>query len=275
MDLLCRLLEISRSAYYAFKNRGLSTRKRREQLLLRKLVALHQLYPAMGLDGLYHTLKNKGFHCSRNSVHRLMKLHCIHSIRKRAYKTTTNSKHNYSVSPNLLQRNFSAQYPNTIWVGDITYIPTDEGWLYAAVVKDLCTKKIVGYAFSSRIDTNLTIAALEMAVNREKPSKGLIFHSDRGVQYASFRYRETLAKYGIRQSMSRKGDPYDNAVAENFFCCLKCELIYHKHYHTRAQATADIFAYIETFYNTVRPHSGIGWLSPRMFEKLCHRKHAA
>ena len=229
----------------------------------------------MGLDGLYHMLKNNGFHCSRNSVHRLMQLHNIHSIRKRAYKTTTNSKHHYSVSPNLLQRSFSAQYPNTIWVGDITYIPTDEGWLYAAIVKDLCTKKIVGYAFSNRIDTNLTIAALEMAVTREKTSKGLIFHSDRGVQYAAYRYRETLAKYGIQQSMSRKGNPYDNAVAENFFCCLKCELIYHKHYHTRAQATADIFAYIETFYNTVRPHSGIGWLSPRMFEKLCHREHAA
>lgn len=273
--MLCRLLEISRSAYYAFKHRGISARKKREQQLLRELVELHEKYPAMGLDGLYHTLKNNGFKCSRNSVHRLMKLHNIHSVRKRAYKITTNSKHNYSVSPNLLQRDFTADYPNSKWVGDITYIPTDEGWLYAAVVKDLCTRKIVGYAFSDRIDTNLTIAALEMAVRREKPRNGLIFHSDRGVQYASHRYREILAKYGITQSMSRKGDPYDNAVAENFFCCLKCELVYHRHYASRAQATADVFAYIETFYNTVRPNSGIGWLSPNMFERLFREKTAA
>lgn len=242
---------------------------------MRKLVELHEKHPAIGLDGLYHMLKNEGFRCSRNSIHRLMKVYNIHSIRKRAYKITTDSKHNYAVSPNLLKRDFTAAFPNEKWVGDITYVSTDEGWLYAAIVKDLYTKKIVGYAFSDRIDANLTVSALEMAALREKPCKGLIFHSDRGVQYASYRYRELLEKYGVTQSMSRKGDPYDNAVAENFFCCLKCELVYHKRYFTRAQAMADIFEYIETFYNRVRPHSGIGWLSPCMFESLCRQKIAA
>ena len=247
---------------------------KREQELLRALVKLHEQQPSLGLDGLYHTLKHE-HRCSRNRVHRLMKKYNIHSVRKRAYKAATNSKHNYSVSPNLLKRDFSAVAPNIKWVGDITYIPTDEGWLYAAIVKDLCTKKIVGYAFSSRIDTDLTIEALEMAVNRQNPKSGLIFHSDRGVQYASNRYREALAKYGIKQSMSRKGDPYDNAVAENFFSCLKCERVHHRHYRTRAEAQVDIFAYIEAFYNTLRPHSGIGWLAPDVFERQFYADTAA
>ena len=274
MDKLCRLLEISRSGYYAWKNRGISVRKQHEQKLLRILIELHEKHPAAGLDGLYHILKNI-IACSRNSVHRLMKKHNIHSIRKRAYKITTNSNHNYAVSPNLLKRDFNADMPNLKWVGDITYISTDEGWLYAAIVKDLCLKKIVGYAFSSRIDTNLTVAALEMAVSRQKPGNDLIFHSDRGVQYASLQYREALAKHNITQSMSRKGNPYDNAVAENFFSCLKCELIHHKHYCTRDEAQTDIFAYIEGYYNSLRPHSALGWLTPNAYEKQLRSAYAA
>ena len=223
---------------------------------------------------LHHTLKPQ-FHCSRNMVHRLMKKHNIHSIRKRAYKVTTNSKHKYPISPNLLKRDFSADKPNLKWVGDITYIPTDEGWLYASIVKDLCTKKVIGYAFSHRINTELTVAALEMAVKRQKPNGNLIFHSDRGSQYASNKYRETLDKYNITSSMSKKGDPYDNAVAENFFSCLKCELVHHKHYITREQAAADIFAYIEAFYNAKRPHSGIGYLTPNAYENHLRSVYAA
>ena len=153
-------------------------------------------------------------------------------------------------------------------MGDITYIPTDEGWLYAAIVKDLCLKKIVGYSFSSRIDTNLTVTALKMAVNRQKPQDNLIFHSDRGVQYVSAGYREALAEYNITQSMSRKDEPYDNAVAENFFSCLKCELVHHKHYRTRSEAQADIFAYIEAYYNSMRPQSALNLLSPVEYEHL-------
>ena len=199
----------------------------------------------------------------------------ISSTRRRAYKATTNSRHAHPIAPNLLARRFSFDKPDTAWVGDITYIPTGEGWLYCAVVKDLCTKQIVGYAFSDRIDTNLTLAALGMAVRRRKPLPGLIFHSDRGVQYAAFAYRQRLASLGIRQSMSRKGDPYDNAVAENFFSCLKCECVHLRHFASRAHAMADVFAYIETFYNPVRPHSSIGWRPPDAFARALSEHPAA
>ncbi len=274
MDKLCRILGVARSGYYASKKHTLSPRKRHQQEVLRALIVLHEKHPASGLDMLHHMLKPQ-FHCSRNMVHRLMKKHNIHSIRKRAYVTTTNSKHNYAVSPNLLKRDFSADKPNSKWVGDITYIPTDEGWLYAATVKDLCTKKIVGYAFSEHIDSKLTVAALEMACNRQKPSGKLIFHSDRGTQYASKEYRKVLKKHHITQSMSRKGDPYDNAVAENFFSCLKCELIHHAHYNSRQEAITDVFAYIEIFYNSVRPHSSIGYFTPNDYEKHISSVYAA
>lgn len=197
MGKLCQLLEISRSGYYAWLRGGESARKTANQALLRELVRLHEKYPALGLDSLYHMLKPV-FHCSRGRVHRLMKAAGIHSQRKRAYKATTNSRHNCPIAPNLLQRQFTFSRPNQAWVGDITYIPTGEGWLYFAIVKDLCTKKIVGYAFSQRIDTQLTLDALNMAVRRERPAPGLIFHSDRGVQYAAAAFRERLDSLGIR-----------------------------------------------------------------------------
>ena len=194
-----------------------------------------------------------------------MKAAGIHSMRK-GLRNHHEPRHCHPIAPNLLKRQFSFAQPNQAWVGGITYIPTGEGWLYLAAVKDLCTRKVVGYAFSSRIDTQLTLSALDMAVRRQRPSPGLIFHSDRGVQYAAEAFRDRLAALGVRQSMSRKGDPYDNAVAENFFSCLKCELVHLRRYDSRRAAQADIFAYIEAFYNTLRPHSSIGWLSPCAFE---------
>ncbi|MDL2319299.1 IS3 family transposase, partial [Eubacteriales bacterium OttesenSCG-928-A19] len=170
---------------------------------------------------------------------------------------------------NLLNRNFYTATLDTVWVSDITYIRTGQGWMRLAIVKDLCTKKVVGYALSSRIDTDLVLGALRMAIRRQKPAPGLIFHSDRGVQYASARFRSALLGAGFRQSMSRKGDPYDNAVAENFFSCLKCERLHLVQFATFDQAADAVFAYIEAFYNTVRPHSGCGWLAPVPFEKSC------
>lgn len=265
MDKVCRLLEISRSAFYAWLNRGFSQRELNNQQLLRELVTLHEKYPAMGLNSLFFLLRNKGVICGRGRLHRLMKQNGIHSSRKKAYRVTTNSNHKYPISPNLLQRQFDVTMPGKVWVGDITYIPTDEGWLYLAVVKDLCTKQVVGYAFSRYIDTNLTLAALRMAIRRRKPEAGMIFHSDRGSQYASNAYRKELEKHGIISSMSRKGDPYDNAVAENFFSCLKCELVHLTRFATRQQAENAIFHYIECFYNSVRPHSAIGGRSPNAF----------
>ncbi len=274
MEQVCRELEVSRSGYYDWLKHKPSRRDRDNQALKRRLIELHEKYPAMGLDSLYHMVKPE-FGCSRKRVHRQMRLAGISSVRRRAYKATTNSNHSNPIAPNLLQRNFSFDEINQAWVGDITYIPTGEGWLYLATVKDLCSRKVVGYAFSERINTQLTLDALDMAYQRRKPPEGLIFHSDRGVQYASRAYRERLAEDGIRQSMSRKGDPYDNAVAENFFSCLKCELVHLKQYPTRAAAQADIFAYLEAFYNTVRPHSALGWISPAQFEAQLHAAYAA
>lgn len=274
MEQVCRVLEVSRSGYYGWLNHKPSQRERRNQALKRRLIELHEKYPAMGLDSLYHLLKPE-FGCSRKRVHRQMRLAGIYSARHKAYKATTNSNHSHPIAPNLLQRSFSFAQINQAWVGDITYIPTGEGWLYLAIIKDLCSRKIVGYAFSDRIDKQLTLAALDMAYRRRKPPKGLIFHSDRGVQYAAKAYRERLETYHIRQSMSRKGDPYDNAVAENFFSCLKCELIHLKQYPTRAAAQADVFAYLEAFYNTIRPHSALGWVTPSQFEATLTPPRAA
>lgn len=274
MEQVCRALEVSRSGYYGWLKHKPGMREQRNLALKRRLVELHEKYPSMGLDSLYHLLK-PDYGCSRKRVYRQMRLAGISSVRRRSYKITTNSNHSHPIAPNLLQRNFSFDRPDQAWVGDITYIPTGEGWLYLAIVKDLCTRKVVGYAFSDRIDTHLTLAALEMAYRRRKPSAGLIFHSDRGVQYAARAYRERLEAYGIRQSMSRRGDPYDNAVAENFFSCLKCELVHLKQYPTRAAAYADVFSYLEVFYNTVRPHSALGWISPDRFEARLRASQAA
>jgi transposase InsO family protein len=263
---LCQLLELTRSAYYAWLNRKPGPRQLADQAILRELVKLHQQYPMLGLDSLHQMIKPR-LPCSRKRIWRLMKQAGICSIRKKAYKRTTNSNHHNPIAQNLLMRNFRYSHPNRVWVSDITYIPTGEGWLYLAIVKDLCLKKVVGYATSSRLDAQLVIDALRMAIRRQRPCPGLIFHSDRGVQYTSTAFRQVLQRYGLRQSMSRKGDPYDNAVAENFFSCLKCECIYLQSFMTRNAAKSAVFRYIEAFYNRIRPHSGIGWLPPIAFEK--------
>ena len=248
---------------------------------MRELIRLHAKYPTFGLDPL-HQLVKPLFGASRKRIHRLKKQAGIRSIRHKAYKVTTNSKHNNAISPNLLGRKFRAIKPNQAWVSGITYIATGEGlaakenhfccstmqpsWLYCAIVKDLFTKKIVGYATSERINTQLVIDALNMAIYRQKPPKGLIFHSDRGVQYTATALRALLNQKGFEQSMTRKGDPYDNAVAENFFSCLKCECVYLDHFKTRSDAKLAVFSYIEVLYNRIRPHSSIGWMSPVDFE---------
>ena len=213
MELVCRLLEVSRSGYYEWLGRKPSLRRQKDQELKRRLLSLHQRYPALGLDSLYHLIRPQ-LSCSRKRIHRLMNEMNISSTRRRAYKATTNSRHAHPIAPNLLARRFSFDKPDTAWVGDITYIPTGEGWLYCAVVKDLCTKQIVGYAFSDRIDTNLTLAALGMAVRRRKPLPGLIFHSDRGVQYAAYAYRQRLASLvpALGAELVRRGC-YGNVTA--------------------------------------------------------------
>ena len=197
------MLNIDRSGYYAWKLRGISKREREEQVLLCAIITLHQQYPAMGLDGIYHTLK-KQMRCSRNRIHRLMKKYNIHSIRKNAYKSTTNSNHSYPICENLLKRDFFADVPNSKWVGDITYIRTDEGWLYLATVKDLCTKKIVGYAFSERIDANLVVAALSMAYNRQKPGSVRVQQIPRSACRVRHNAKYVTQRRPIRQRRRRK-----------------------------------------------------------------------
>lgn len=196
-----------------------------------------------------------------------MKKHNIRSKRKIKWKATTNSKHNLPVAPNLLNQKFDAPLPNTVWVSDITYHWTEEGWLYTAIVKDLCTKEVVGHASSKRMTKELVIKALKMALERARPADGLIFHSDRGSQYCSKAFRSLLKRYNIRQSMSNKGNPYDNAPAENFFGCLKCECTGFYRFRTRNAAKQVIWEYIEIFYNRQRRHAALGWISPLKFKQ--------
>jgi transposase InsO family protein len=197
-----------------------------------------------------------------------MKQHGIVAVQHRKYRPTTDSKHGFPVAPNRLGRNFEADQRNRIWVADITYIPTDEGWLYLATELDLYSHRIVGWSLSSRISRQLVLDALEMAVGLRRPGTGLIHHSDRGVQYACGDFQKLLKRHGMVASMSRKGDPYDNAVAESFFRTLKVELVYLRRFRTRAEAKAAIVEFIELFYNRWRRHSSLGYLSPAEYEEL-------
>jgi transposase InsO family protein len=197
-----------------------------------------------------------------------MKKEGIWGRSKRKFKATTNSKHSLPVAPNLLNRDFTAQHPDQLWAGDISYIRTEEGWLYLSVIMDLYSRRIVGWAMRDRLTQELAIDALQMALRSRRPSPDLIHHSDRGSQYASHAYQKLLSAYGIRSSMSRKGDCYDNAVVESFFGTLKTEWVYHHRYRTRQEAMLDIFEYIEVFYNRKRLHSYLGNRSPVEMEEL-------
>jgi putative transposase len=200
---------------------------------------------------------------SRGRIERLMRRHGIRAIMARPRRArTTDSRHDFPIAPNLLDRNFIAAALNRIWLADITYIETDQGWLYLAAVMDLYSRRIVGWAMDDHLRTELPLAALRMAISAQRPSAGLIHHSDRGVQYASAKYRNVMQSADFQASMSRKADCYDNAPMESFFHTLKTELVHHQHYATRQEASRDIFAYIEGFYNRTRRHSAIGYISP-------------
>ena len=203
----------------------------------------------------------------RKRIARLMKMASLHCKTKRRFKVTTDSKHNNPVAPNLLQRHFNVSKPDQYWVGDITYIPTSKGWLYLATVIDLYSRRVVGWSMSNRMQANLVNDALLMAVWQRKPAKGLIWHTDRGSQYASKNHRDLLKEHHIIQSMSRKGDCWDNAVAESFFHTLKTELTHHHKFRNREEAKHVIFEYIEVFYNRIRIHSANDYASPVDFEK--------
>ena len=268
VGLMCKVLGVSRSGFYAWQKRPESKRKRQDHSLKARIRRVHkESRSTYGSPRIHRELCDQGESCGRHRVARLMREDGLKAKVKKRYKATTDSKHNLPVAPNLLQRNFDPVAPDQVWASDITYIWTAEGWLYLAVVLDLFSRSVVGWSMSRRIDRHLVMNALTMAIKRRSPACGLIHHSDRGVQYASDDFQALLAKHGIRCSMSRKGDCWDNAAVESFFGTLKQEEVFHCHYFSRQQARQSLFDYIEFFYNRRRRHSTLGYVSPARFEE--------
>ena len=265
---MCHVLEIKRSTYYGWLNRVKSRRELENEDLLVEIKKINgsRQTEDYGSPRMTDELKDRGFKCSRTRVARLMKVHGIKSKSKKKFKVTTDSDHSKKIFPNLLKQDFTAKAPKRKWVSDLTYIWTLEGWLYLTIILDLFNRKIVGWSVSTRMHSKVTtIAALQHAIQREHPDEGLIFHSDRGVQYADEEFGDICKDHGIIQSMSGKGNCYDNAVAESFFKTLKTELIYKVIYASRHVAKLEIFQYIESFYNRFRRHSFLGNISPEKF----------
>jgi putative transposase len=262
--LMCEVLGVSPAGYYAWRSRPESRRSAANRALVDDIKRVHRdTRGRYGSPRIHVELKAQGRGASRGRIERLMRRHGIRAIMARPRRVrTTDSRHDLPTAPNLLDRSFSATAPNQVWLADITYIETDQGWLYLAAVMDLYSRRIVGWAMADHLRASLPLAALRMAISAQRPGVGLIHHSDRGVQYASADYRKLMQSAGLRASMSRKGDCYDNAPMESFFHTLKTELVHHRHYATRIEATRDIFAYIEGFYNRTRRHSAIGYISP-------------
>jgi len=264
---MCRLLEVSPSAYYAWRGRPESQRVREDRRLLVEIRAIHSAKREVyGSPRIHAELKAQGLRLGEKRVARLMRDHDIRAKQKRKFKATTNSRHCHPVAPNLLERDFEASAPDQKWVADITYIPTREGWLYLAAILDLYSRYVVGWSMDGRMNRRLVLDALDMALDRRRPGPGLLHHSDRGSQYACGDYREALSAHGMMCSMSRKGDCWDNAPMESFFHSLKTELVNHQRYQTRREAKADIFEYIEIFYNRNRRHSALGYQTPAEYE---------
>lgn len=267
VSLMCRVLEVTRGGYYAWRQREPSDREVNDRELLRQIREIHATYRRVyGSPRIHAELLARGIRCGENRVARLMQEHGIRARQARRYRATTQSKHNLPVAPNLLNREFNAERRDQRWAGDITYIWTREGWLYLAVILDLFSRKVVGWAMSNRINRFLVLRALSMALDARNPQENLLYHSDQGSQYASRDYQRELDERGITCSMSRKANCWDNAVLEAFFATLKKELIYGSDFLTRRQATQEIFWYIEGFYNTCRRHSFLGQMSPAEFE---------
>jgi transposase InsO family protein len=262
--LMCAVLEVSPAGYYAWRERPVSERAKSNAALLAVIRQVHRDSSGRyGSPRVHAVLRAQGRDTSRGRVERMMQRHGIRAIMAPPRRVrTTDSRHDLPIAPNRIARDFTAPAPNRVWLADITYVETDQGWLYLAVVMDLFSRKIVGWAMADHLRADLPLAALQMAISAQRPGAGLIHHSDRGVQYASAEYRKLLQSARFTASMSRKADCYDNAPMESFFHTLKTELVYHTHYATRAEATRDIFAYIEGFYNRSRRHSAIGYISP-------------
>jgi transposase InsO family protein len=275
---MCHRLEVSRSGFYAWLRRPDSQHQKRDQYLAVRIVAIHaENHGVYGSPRVHDELKDSGESVSRKRVSRLMKQQGLSGNSPKRFIRTTDSSHPLPVADNVLNRQFSVEALNRVWAGDITYIHTWEGWLYLAILIDVCSRRVVGFAMADNMRTELPLKAWRMAVGQRCIAYGkLLHHSDRGIQYASFDYQEAIAVNGTVCSMSRKGNCWDNAVSESFFATLKSELIHRKSWPTRDDATSAINEYISCFYNPRRKHSSLGYLSPMEYEtKLCSQRMAA
>lgn len=276
LGALCEALGVTRGGYYRWLRRRPSARDLGSSLLLSRIRRVHnESKKTYGSPRIFDQLRDEGVACGKKRVERLMRDNAIKAKQTKRYlPQTTDSQHNLPIASNLLNRQFARQRRDEAWVADITYIPTQEGWLYLAAVMDLFSRKIVGWSVGERMTRHLPLRALHMAKQRRRPSAGLIHHSDRGSQYASADYQRELASDGIVCSMSRKGNCYDNAVMESFFHTLKVEAVHDERFETRRSAFAAISDYIEVFYNRQRRHSSLGGMSPAAFEEHALRKVA-
>ncbi len=272
---LCRMLKVSPSGYYAWRQRPVSEREMANQALVNRIKTVYndsgQTY---GSPRVYRDLKAAGVACSENRVARLMRLGKLWPKQVRGYKSTTKRNKAHPVAPNVLNRDFSADRPDHKWLSDITYIPTGDGWLYLAAILDLYARRIVGWAMSDRMTSDLTLTALKQALQRRQPARGLLLHSDQGSQYTDQTYQAVLKAHRIQASMNGVGSWYDNAPMESFFGTLKSELVHHRHYRTHEEARPDLFYHIEAFYNRRRRHSSLDYLSPEAYEQAYHQQHA-
>lgn len=265
---LCDVLGVSRSGYYAWRTRPVSARAQEDARLLAQMTAIHQQSrQTYGHRRIHADLQQAGETCGKGRVARLMRHGKLVARLRRKHRTTTDSSHQEPVAPKRLDRQFAVTAPDQVWVSDITYISTWEGWLYLATVMDLGTRQIVGWSMGTTLERSLVLNALTDALQRRHPAPGLLHHSDRGSQYASREYQQLLADHGLLASMSRTGNCWDNAPMESFFHSLKTELVYGTVYRTRAQARQEIFEYIEVWYNRQRLHSALGYLTPNQYEQ--------
>jgi transposase InsO family protein len=270
---MCDELKVSPSGYYAWRTRPVSAREMANRDLYKQIEAVYNdNHGVYGSPRIYYELKDQGVACSENRIARLMRLRGLKAKQSKRFRSTTKRNQADPAAPNLLKRNFEAEQPDQKWLADITYIPTQEGWLYLASILDLYSRRIVGWAMSERMTSDLTVTALKMALEQRQPAAGLIHHSDQGSQYTDQAYQALLKHHSICASMNGVGTWYDNAPMESFFGTLKSELVHLCVYHTRTEARTDLFSYIETFYNRRRRHSALDYLSPEAYEQLHHQR---
>lgn len=273
---VCRVLGISPSGYWAWLEREPSARSRSDAELLERIVAIHTASRrTYGMPRIHAQLRHEGRRCGRKRVARLMRQAGLEGCHRRRFKVTTRQRPGATPAPDLVNRRFAASAPNVLWLADVTYVPTDEGFLYVATVLDAFSRRVVGWSMSDRLFTELVLNALDMAVHNRCPVEGVIHHSDHGSQYTSVAFGRRCRATGIEASMGTVGDCFDNAMAESFFASLECELLDRTRFHTRDEARREVFSYIEGFYNQWRLHSALGYLSPAEFERRTLEESAA